>query len=322
MKKISIPYDSNVIVGMETSDDAGVYRLTGEIALIQTLDFFTPIVDDPFVFGQIAAANGLSDVYAMGGKPLTAMNIVCFPTKKFSLGVLGKILDGGLDILKKAGVQLLGGHSVEDEELKYGISVTGIVHPERALKNRGIQSGDAIVLTKGLGTGIIGTAVKAGVAEEAHYRAFVESMTSLNKDAAEAIRGFETHACTDVTGFGLAGHLKEMLADDSLEVMLDAGSLPVLPGALEYASQGFIPGGLYRNRDYVGGLCAADRTASRALVDLIFDPQTSGGLLIALPEKDSCRLVESLRACGVMQARVIARAIRSDGPRISLSSGK
>lgn len=322
MKKISIPYDKNVIVGIDTSDDAGVYRLTGEIALIQTLDFFTPIVDDPFVFGQIAAANGLSDVYAMGGRPLTAMNIVCFPTKKFSLGVLGKILDGGLDILKRAGVQLLGGHSVDDDELKYGISVTGIVHPDRALTNHGLKAGDGIVLTKALGTGIIGTAVKAGIADDAHYQAFIDSMTALNRDAAGLLDDFEVHACTDVTGFGLAGHLKEMLADDSLEVLLDAGNLPVLPGALEYASQGLLPGGLYRNRDYVGELCEADQSVDRGLADLIFDPQTSGGLLIALPEKESDRLVAALHAHGVAQARVVARTAFSDTPRIRLSSGK
>lgn len=318
MRRLSIPYDDRVIVGMENSDDAGVYRLTDEIALIQTVDFFTPIVDDPFVFGQIAVANGLSDVYAMGGRPVTAMNIVCFPTKKFSMDVLGRILEGGLDVLKEAGVQLLGGHSVEDDELKYGVSVTGIVHPAKALKNCGLRDGDALVLTKALGTGIIGTALKAGESDPAIIGPFIETMRTLNRAAAEALEGFEVHACTDVTGFGLAGHLREMLASDGLEVRVETDTLPLLPGAADNAAMGFIPGGMYRNRDHVGSLCVIDPGVRRERADIAFDPQTSGGLLIALPRAESDGLVAALHAAGVKAAVRIGEVVRSDRPVIRL----
>jgi selenide,water dikinase len=302
MQRLSIPYDERVIVGMENSDDAGVYRLTDDIALIQTVDFFTPIVDDPFVFGQIAVANGLSDVYAMGGRPVTAMNIVCFPSKKFSINVLVRILEGGLDLLNEAGVQLLGGHSVDDEELKYGVSVTGIVHPAKALKNCGLRAGDALVLTKALGTGIIGTAVKAGESDPAILGPFIESMRSLNRESAAALEGFSVHACTDVTGFGLMGHLREMLAGDALEVVVESGSLPLLPGALDNAAAGLIPGGMYRNRDHVGDLCEIDAAVRRELADIAFDPQTSGGLLFALPAAECDALLAALRSRGLAAA--------------------
>lgn len=319
MQRLSIPYDERVIVGMENSDDAGVYRLTDEIALIQTVDFFTPIVDDPFVFGQIAAANGLSDVYAMGGRPVTAMNIVCFPTKKFSMDVLARILQGGLDVLNEAGVQLLGGHSVEDEELKYGVSVTGIVHPAKALKNCGLREGDALVLTKALGTGIIGTAVKAGEGDPAILGPFIETMRALNRDAAAALEGFSVHACTDVTGFGLMGHLREMLAGDSLEVVVDSAALPILPGAADNAARGLIPGGMYRNRDHVGDLCAIDAAVSRELADIAFDPQTSGGLLVALPATECDALLAGLHARGVTAAKRIGSVAKSDRPVLRLA---
>ncbi len=318
MQRLSIPYDGRVIVGMENSDDAGVYRLTDEIALIQTVDFFTPIVDDPFVFGQIAVANGLSDVYAMGGRPITAMNIVCFPTKKFSLDILGRILEGGLDVLTGAGVQLLGGHSVEDEELKYGVSVTGVVHPAKALKNCGLRAGDALVLTKALGTGIIGTAVKAGESDPAVLGPFIETMRTLNSAAAAALEGFSIHACTDVTGFGLMGHLREMLAGDALEVRIDTASLPVLPGAGDNAAMGLIPAGMYRNRDHVGDLCVIDAAVRRELADIAFDPQTSGGLLIALPATESDALLAGLRAGGVAAATRIGSVANSDRPVLRL----
>ncbi len=307
MKALNVRYDRNVIVGFEHSDDAGVYRLTSEIALIQTLDFFTPIVDDPFVFGRIAAANGLSDVYAMGGKPLTAMNIVCFPVKKFSLDVMGKILAGGLSVLDAAGVQLLGGHSVDDDELKYGVSVTGIVHPDRVLTNRGLRDGDALVLTKALGTGILGTAVKGMKLEPAEMDAFVSSMTALNARAAEIMGRYAVHACTDVTGFGLAGHLLEMCGDDALEVTIDSSKLVLLPGAANYADMGMIPGGLYRNRDFCGARVSVGAAVPRAVADLVFDPQTSGGLLIALAPDEAESLVRELNDNGVSHARIIAR---------------
>ncbi len=222
---------------------------------MQTVDFFTPIVDDPFTFGRIAAANALSDVYAMGGRPLTAMNIVAFPVKKFPLDVLSAILEGGLDILQKAGVQLLGGHSVEDQELKYGLSVTGTVHPQKIIRNSGIAPGDALVITKPLGTGIIGTAIKAGMAPAGSAEAAVESMISLNDRAAEIMRGFEVHACTDVTGFGLAGHLKEMMAGGNWNWCLIRPPFPSA-GMRELSETGLVPAGLYRNRDSMKDLMA------------------------------------------------------------------
>ncbi len=318
MKSLDIPYDARVIVGMETGDDAGVYRLTEDIALIQTVDFFTPIVDDPFVFGQIAVANGLSDVYAMGGRPLTALNIIAFPLQKFSLEVMGRIMDGGLSILKKAGVQLLGGHSVEDEELKYGVAVTGLVHPDRVLKNRGLRDGDVLVFTKPLGTGIIGTVLKGGPIDSLIYDPFVNSMVTLNAAAAEAAVKYDIHACTDVTGFGLMGHLKEMLAGDPLSVMVESSKLPVLPGALEYAAMGMIPGGLYRNRDHVGGLCDVSPGVKREIADLVFDPQTSGGLLLSLTPPEAALLVEDLHRTGCTYAGIIGKVERSAKQKLIL----
>lgn len=320
MKQITVPVDANVIVGMETSDDAGVYRLTDEIALIQTLDFITPIVDDPFTFGRIAVTNGLSDVYAMGGRPLTALNIVCFPVSTFSLDVLARILQGGQSVLDEAGVQLLGGHSVDDVEMKYGVSVTGLVHPDRVMKNTGLRPGDAIVLTKALGTGIVNTAVKAGLAAAADADAAIRGMTLLNRSAAEVMAAFEVHACTDVTGFGLMGHLKEMIAAGTIEVIIDARSVPLLPGAAGYAASGLIPAGMYRNRDFVGALAAVDPAVPRDVADIAFDPQTSGGLLIALPGADAAALVAALRERDCPDARVIASVRSGDVPAIRLTA--
>jgi selenide,water dikinase len=314
MKNLGVTYDRNVIVGMDTSDDAGVYRLDEETALIQTVDFFTPIVDDPYTYGRIAVANGLSDVYAMGGRPLTALNIVCFPTKKFSLNTLDRILKGGLDTLKQAGVQLLGGHSVEDDELKFGVAVTGLVHPDKVLRNSGLRDGDRIILTKALGTGIIGTAVKAGAAEEGVMGPFVKSMTDLNGTAAAAMRDCPVRACTDVTGFGLMGHLSEMLAGDGLRVVVDAAALPILPGAVENAALGLIPAGMYRNRDFTASLCSVDASVKREIADIAFDPQTSGGLLICCPTARASELIgwakaELATACGIV-GRVVEAAGR------------
>ena len=316
MKDIKPGYNENVIVGFDTMDDAGVYRISPDMALIQTLDFFTPIVDDPYTYGQIAACNALSDIYAMGGKPITAMNIVCFPVKKFSLDVLNKILKGGLDILEKAGVQLLGGHSVEDDELKYGLSVTGTVHPDRVLRNVGLKPGDSLVLTKALGTGIVGTALKAGEAKEDDIAAFVQSMTTLNRLTSEIAQKYNIHACTDITGFGLIGHLIEMLSLDKLKITINSLSLPLLPGALNYASGGLIPGGLYKNREYIGAKCDIDASVKRELADVVFDPQTSGGLLIALSEKDAPALLAELKSGGIDKACIIASVNEADKGKI------
>lgn len=318
MQVISVPRDENVIVGIGTGDDAGVYRISESVALIQTVDYITPIVDDPYTFGRIAACNSLSDVYAMGGSPITALNIVCFPTGKFSLDILGEILKGGLAAIDESGARLLGGHSVDDPELKYGLSVTGIVHPDRVVRNDTPRDGDALVLTKPLGTGIIATAVKAGSVGGEIVAPFVQSMSSLNRKAAELMMSLGAHACTDITGFGLLGHAREMLGGNRLELVIDAGSVPVLPGAREAAAGGFIPGGMYRNRDYAGGLCEFASTVDQVTRDLLFDPQTSGGLLIALEERSAAALADGLRAAGVEAAAVIGRVRGSTKPGITV----
>lgn len=310
--------DANVIVGFDMNDDAGVYRLSDEMALVQTLDFFTPIVDDPYLFGQIAVANGLSDVYAMGGRPLTAMNIVCFPSGLFSLKTLGRILQGGQDKCAEAGVQLLGGHSVEDAELKYGVSITGIIHPSKVLKNHGLKAGDRIILTKPLGTGVLSTVIKAGQLAEPHQGSLVKSMVALNDVASRILQNYNAHACTDVTGFGLMGHLLEMLARDELEVVVDSSALPLLPGAIEWASAGLIPAGMYRNRDFVGQACTVAPSVRREIADITFDPQTSGGLLFSLPDDEARLCLSALHDEGIAEARIVAVVESAPGPRIRL----
>ena len=307
MDQLKIPYNSNVIVGSGGKDDAGVYRVSDTLALVQTLDFITPVCDDPFTFGRIAASNSLSDVYAMGGVPVTAMNIIAFPTQKFSLDIMRKILEGGISVMIEAGVQLLGGHSVEDNELKYGLSVTGYVHPEKVIKNNTINDKDILILTKPLGTGIIATALKADFADKSILDEFIESMSSLNKNAAEIMSRYNVHACTDVTGFGLAGHLIEMIGDSDYTITVNSGNLPLLNGALENAAMGLIPAGLYRNRDYIGNRCSVDESVSRELADIIFDPQTSGGLIIAVPENDADILLKEITDSGNRWARIIGR---------------
>lgn len=319
MRGIAVEKDANVIVGLEGADDAGVYRLTDDTALVQTLDFITPIVDDPYTFGRIAAVNSLSDVYAMGGTPLTALNIVCFPVSLFSLDRLTEILRGGLSAIDEAGVRLLGGHTVDDKELKYGLSVTGLVHPEKVRRNTGLRDGDRLVITKPLGTGIIATALKAALAPAEIIGPFEKSMSSLNRAAADVMRNFPVSACTDVTGFGLMGHLKEMLGSDSLEVEVDSSALPVLPGALALASQGMNPAGLYRNRDYTGMLVSVAEGVPQEIVDVVFDPQTSGGLLISLERAAADELLAALRSAGVGGARIIASVKKSGRGSIRLA---
>ncbi len=235
------PTDENVLVGLDRADDAGVYKVSEDLALIQTVDFFTPVVDDPYWFGQIAAANALSDVYAMGGIPKTAMNLVAFPVKQMDLSVLRRIIQGGLDKLTEAGVVLVGGHSIEDRELKYGLSVTGFIHPRKVLTKKGLRPGDRLVLTKPLGTGIVNTAIKAGLASEALTDRVTRLMAALNREAAAVMAGFDVHACTDVTGFGLLGHLAEMVSGSGAGARLDSGRVPVIAEALEFAAMGLIP---------------------------------------------------------------------------------
>lgn len=297
--------DSNVIAGFSGSEDAGVYKISESTALVQTLDFMTPIVDDPYVFGQISAANSLSDVYAMGGKPLTAMNIVCFPTKKFTLDILSDILKGGLSKIEEAGVQLLGGHSVDDPELKYGLSVTGLIHPDRVISNTGSKPGDSIILTKPLGTGIVGTAVKAGFASDDIVKRFSDSMIYLNKKAAEIMTEFPVSAATDVTGFGLAGHLKEMIGPYDIRIVLYSKDLPLLPGLKENADMGLLPAGLYRNRDYIGAMFNAEEGVELHHIDVVFDPQTSGGMLISVNRSAAEEMLPALKSAGYEDASII-----------------
>jgi len=306
--------DPNLIAGIEGYEDAGVYRLNDDLAIIQTLDFFTPIVDDPYTFGQIAAVNALSDVYAMGGKPLTAMNIICFPVNILDIDILHRILLGGLDKMNEAGVTLVGGHSVDDPELKYGLSVTGIIHPEKVLLNRGARPGDMLVLTKALGTGIVSTAVKGEEASPELTALSVKSMTTLNRMAAEAI--LETggvNACTDVTGFGLLGHACEMIEGSETGIIIHASSVPVFPGLRELVEMGFVPGGLYRNKNFRISVIDVSPDCPEWLLDILFDPQTSGGLLIALPEPQASALVKKMRAAGITEAAIIGEV--TSGPK-------
>ena len=305
-------------MGLERADDAAVYRLTDEIALIQTVDFITPIVDDPITFGEIAAANSLSDVYTMGGRPLCAMNIVCFPSKVMDIAVLQAVLRGGLRKMREADAVLAGGHSVEDPELKYGLAVTGVVHPSRILTKGGALPGDRLVLTKPLGTGIVATALKAELADPGEVQAFAASMATLNRSAADAMLGFEVHACTDVTGFGLVGHLCEMLEETDLGVILHHASLPLLPGVSRYAALGLLPAGLYRNLEYRQAAVEIAGQVPQHIRDVLFDPQTSGGLLIALPPEDARALAGILQSTGTGTAAVIGEVVGDGGGRIQI----
>jgi selenide,water dikinase len=301
---------------MERAEDAGVYKLTEQLAIVQTLDFFTPIVDDPYAFGQIAAANALSDVYAMGGQPLTAMNIVCFPEKTMPISVLKDILVGGLDKMHEAGVVLVGGHSVEDEELKYGISVTGTIHPAKVVLNIGARAGDRLILTKPLGTGIISTAIKGNMAGEEAAARITKSMSALNQKAAELMQAIGVNACTDVTGFGLLGHAAEMIEGTSVGMVIDSAAVPFFPEAKELAEMGMIPGGLHRNRDFRKNMVDIDSSVPQYLADILFDPQTSGGLLISVPKLKASKLLERLQKEGVPEAVVIGEVVAEPKGRI------
>jgi selenide,water dikinase len=281
--------NENVLVGFDTADDAGVYKLTPECALVQTVDFFTPIVDDPYNFGAIAAANALSDVYAMGGKPISALSILAWPASG-DLDELAEILKGGAEKIHEADCALLGGHSIKDDEVKFGYAVTGLIHPDRIKTNAGARAGDALVFTKRLGTGVISTALKQGIARESDVEAAVHSMLKLNREACEAMLAFEVHGCTDVTGFGLMGHAREMALASNVTLEIDPGRVQFLPGAAEYARLGAIPGGLKNNREFA----ASCVEGTSEFDDLLYDPQTSGGLLIALPERDAVQLETKL----------------------------
>jgi selenide, water dikinase len=321
--KLARQQDPNVLVGFDHADDAGVYQLTPETALVQTVDFFTPIVDDPYTFGQIAATNALSDIYAMGGKPLTSLALVCFP-EKADVEILERILAGGLSKMIEAGCTVVGGHSIRDEEMKFGYSVTGMIHPKRVLANQGAQPGDKLLFTKALGTGVISTAIKKGVARQEWIDAAVVSMTTLNKAAAEviianggtgvspgqaerssagqpraAVPTWSVHALTDITGFGLIGHAREMALASNVSLVLHSATIPVLEGALDCVRAGHIPGGLKANREFAECLVEYESGFSEEVKTILFDPQTAGGLLISVAADDSVALAQALHAAGV-----------------------
>jgi len=305
-------------VGLETSDDAGVYQLNDEIALIQTADFFTPIVDDPYTFGQIAVANALSDVYAMGGKPLTALNLVAFPIKDLSASVLKDILRGGLSKMEEAEVALVGGHTVEDPEIKYGLAVTGVVHPKRIFTNAGAKPGDQLVLTKPLGTGIIATALKGGMASKESVTKMVESMVALNRTASERMQTFTSHACTDITGFSFIGHTLEMAMASQVGMIIHSANIPLLPEAMKYARLGLLTGGGHSNRQFFSCRVEADPNLSPLLMDIFYDPQTSGGLLISLPSDQAQNLVETLRKEAQMDAWIVGQVVEGPPGKIKI----
>jgi selenide, water dikinase len=336
--KLPRQHDPNVLVGFDHADDAGVYQISPNQALVQTVDFFTPVVDDPYTFGQIAATNALSDVYAMGGKQLTSLALVCFP-EKADIEILERILAGGLSKMIEAGCVVVGGHSIRDEEPKFGYAVTGIIDPKKVLTNKGAKPGDVLLFTKALGTGVISTALKKGKAEQSWIDAAVRSMTTLNKRAAEVITAhvgrdafvrpaeqseaapttiaapandrrlttddcFSVHALTDVTGFGLIGHAREMALASNVSLTIHSDRVPLLAGALECVRAGHIPGGLKNNRDFAECLVEYDDQVPQDLRTILFDPQTAGGLLISVANEDAARLAQALHAAGVSAAQI------------------
>ncbi len=316
--KLARQDDPNVLVGFDTADDAGVYQLTPELALVQTVDFFTPIVDDPYVFGQIAATNALSDVYAMGGRPVTALALVCFPDSG-DPKTLEEMLTGGLSKMVEAGCTIIGGHSIRDEEIKLGYSVTGTIDPGKILANSGAQAGDRLLFTKAIGTGVISTAIKRGDADFTWIRAAVHSMTTLNKAAAEVITsgGFGVHSVTDVTGFGLIGHAREMATASVVSLRIEAARIPLLSGALECVRRGYVPGGLKANRQFAERYVETDAGVPAELATLLYDPQTAGGLLIAVAADDAERALTELQNAGV-EAVEIGEAVPRQKPLIAI----
>jgi selenide,water dikinase len=301
--------DPNLLVGLERADDSGVYKLSDELAIIQTIDFITPIVDDPYIFGQIAAANALSDVYAMGGSPLTAMNVVCFPIQSQDISVLSDILRGGFDKLREAGATLVGGHSIDDPELKYGLAVTGVIHPSRIVTKDGAKAGDKLILTKPLGTGVVSTALKGGIAGEEAVARIAASMTTLNKKASELMQEVGGHACTDITGFGLLGHACGMIDNGAVGMEVHVSSIPLFPDALQFAQMGLVPAGTQRNREFRLNMIEQAYEIDDNMWNILFDPQTSGGLLVSVPGKEAEVLLQNLYRHGVRDAAIIGEVI-------------
>lgn len=311
--KLPAQDSTNVIVGFETSDDAGVFRLNDTTALVQTLDFFTPVADDPEIYGQVAAINSLNDVYAMGGTPLSALSIVCYP-QKGDWDILGRILLGGQMALNAEGVVVIGGHSVDDAEMKFGYAVTGIVHPERVIRNSGAKAGDVLILTKPIGTGAINTAVKHGIASESTVAAAVEAMTTSASRASKAMQKVGANGCTDVTGFGLLGHAYEMANGSQVTIEIESARVPLLPDVLDLIAKGMLTRGDKNNRDYVGETVKIDEGVSREMQSALFDPQTAGGLLISLTEENASSFLDELP-----EAVIIGRVKAKEGYLIEVS---
>jgi selenide,water dikinase len=330
LRRLPRPTDPNVLVGFDTNDDAGVYLLSPEMAMVQTVDFFTPIVDDPYTFGQIAAANSLSDVYAMGGKPVSALSIVGFPDKG-DPEILEQIIRGGLSKMAEAKCSVIGGHSIRNDDIQFGYAVTGIIHPQRVWRNVGARTGDVLLLTKAIGTGVISTALKKDRVATASLLAAIASMSELNRAASEALREFQEnagtaspiHAVTDVTGFGLLGHAREMALGNpergvaTISLDIDHSALSYLPGALEAAREGFLPGGLKNNRDFIGDCVAFADGVLQEYRDLLFDPQTSGGLLISISPEFAEAAIAALDRHAVA-ARHIGQVISKTNPLLSI----
>lgn len=307
-----------MLVGTETSDDAGVFRLRPDLAIVNTVDFFTPIVDDPYTFGQISATNSLSDVYAMGGEPKTCLNLVCFPKGSMDIEILGEILKGGADKVKESGAVIIGGHSIIDEEIKYGLAVTGIIHPDKIYRNVGVQEGDALILTKPLGTGIITTALKKGKASQESIDEAVRSMTTLNATASKVMRNYAVHACSDVTGFGILGHGLGMASGSGVTLVIESAKMPLLHGAPGLAEKGYITGGCKRNREFLQEKMSIEKSIREGLVEVALDPQTSGGLLIAVAKRQASDLLEELKSAGIDAATEVGYATSLQKPWVRL----
>ena len=319
LARLDLGTHPDLLVGISTGDDAGVFRLRDDLAIVNTVDFFTPVVDDPFTYGQIAAANALSDVYAMGGKPLTALNLVCWPQTGLPGEMLAEILRGGTEKAREAGAMIVGGHSVADDEVKYGMAVTGVIDPRRIIRNVGARPGDALILTKPLGTGILMTALKRDHLADEHYQVAVRWMTELNAQSATAMLKYDVHAATDITGFGLAGHAFKMAHGSGVTLSIEESDLPILPGALELCREGMVPGGGKRNREYYGRHVKISEEVADEIAELVFDPQTSGGLLIALPPDQALALLSELQRGGNGEATIIGTVIEREQFAIKVS---
>jgi selenide, water dikinase len=315
---LNVSDDKNLLVGFDTSDDAAVYRVAPDIALISTVDYITPPVDDPYWFGQIAAANSLSDIYAMGGKPLTALNLVMFPSKKLDMGILKEILKGGSAKVTEAGASMAGGHSVDDNEPKYGLAVTGCVHPDRVLTNKGCRAGDALILTKPLGTGVLFNAGRSGKLPYPELEAVLPGVAALNSTSMEVALNFEVHACTDVTGFGILGHSLEMAKGSGLQIDLVFDRLPLYPNALKMYQKGESTGSNKANRRLSNGFWETAKSLTAEEEELLFDPQTSGGLLLAVPADQSDDLLADLKKAGIEAAARVGEVVEGQGPFVKV----